>query len=59
MNTDKYGQDMPNTAFAMSNTKCPKCGSIEFELKNYDMAFHDGDIHCANCGQYIRRFDAG
>lgn len=59
MNTDKYGHDMPDSAFSLSNTECPKCGSTEFELKNYDESFHDGDVHCADCGQFIRRFDAG
>ena len=41
------------------NTECPDCGSTEFEMHNYELAWHEGDIHCARCGKFIRRFDAG
>ena len=44
---------------AVNNTQCPNCGSTDFEMRNYDMAWHEGDIHCARCGRFIRRFDAG
>jgi uncharacterized Zn finger protein (UPF0148 family) len=44
---------------SMANTKCPDCGSTEFEMRNYEMMWHEGDIHCAQCGKFIRRFDAG
>jgi len=37
----------------------PKCGSTEFEMRNYEAMWHEGDIHCARCGEFIRRFDAG
>jgi ribosomal protein S27AE len=43
----------------LSNTVCPECGSAEFEMRNYEMSFHEGDIHCAQCGKFIHRFDAG
>jgi transcription initiation factor TFIIIB Brf1 subunit/transcription initiation factor TFIIB len=43
----------------VANTKCPECGSTEFEMRNYEMMWHEGDIHCAQCGRFIRRFDAG
>lgn len=43
----------------VNNTVCPECGSTEFEMRNYSMMWHDGDIHCAKCGRFIRRFDAG
>lgn len=43
----------------ISDTACLKCGSTEFEMRNYSMMWHEGDIHCARCGAYIRRFDAG
>ena len=59
MNTDDQGKEMPNSAFHVNNTTCPKCGSTEFELKNYSMMWHEGDIHCAKCGQFIRYYDAG
>jgi hypothetical protein len=41
--------------------KCPKCGDspIQTEVRNYDMAMHDGDVCCSNCGYYIRMYDAG
>jgi predicted Zn finger-like uncharacterized protein len=58
MNTDEQGRPIPNSTFTM-NGVCPKCGSTEFELKNYSLAMHDGDVHCARCGQFIRVFDAG
>lgn len=38
----------------------PKCGAVgEVEMRNYEVAWHEGDVHCARCGAYIRRFDAG
>jgi uncharacterized Zn finger protein (UPF0148 family) len=43
----------------MTNTKCPECGATEFEMRNYEMMWHEGNIHCAQCGKFIRRFDAG
>ena len=46
-------------ALVVSNTTCPACGSTDFEMRNYERMWHEGDIHCARCGQYIRRFDAG
>jgi ribosomal protein S27AE len=44
---------------AVPNTTCTECGSTDFEMRNYEMAWHEGDIHCARCGEFIRRFDAG
>ncbi len=58
MNTDDQGRDMPDSIFSMIGV-CPKCGGTEFEVRNYSMLWHDGDIHCAVCGRYIRGFDAG
>jgi hypothetical protein len=55
---DKDGVYRDN-AVAVANTQCPECGSREFEMRNYSMMWHDGDIHCAKCGKFIRRFDAG
>lgn len=26
---------------------------------NHDMMWHDGDVVCADCGKYIRSYDAG
>ena len=45
---------------AVSDHKaCPKCGSKEYEVRNYDEMWRDGDVHCADCGTYIRMYDAG
>lgn len=39
---------------------CKKCGFVgTHELRNYDMMWHDGDIHCGRCGAYVRMYDAG
>jgi uncharacterized Zn finger protein (UPF0148 family) len=59
MNTDDQGKTIPDSVLTLANTKCPDCGSTEFEMRNYEMMWHEGDIHCAQCGKYIRRFDAG
>lgn len=43
-------------------TPCPKCGDTDpehREMRNYSMMWHEGDIHCTNCGAFIRLFDAG
>ena len=39
--------------------KCPECGGSEFELVNYSMMWHDGDVVCIYDGTYIRSWDAG
>lgn len=39
---------------------CKKCGFVgPHNLLNYDMMWHDGDIHCGRCGAYVRMYDAG
>jgi Zn finger protein HypA/HybF involved in hydrogenase expression len=40
---------------------CPKCGSHpdRHEIRNYSMMWHDGDIHCVDCGTFVRDYDAG
>jgi len=58
MNTNEYGKEIPNSHLSV-NDVCPKCGGKEFEMRNYSEIWHDGDIHCAGCGQFIRIFDAG
>lgn len=59
MNTDDEGKEMPDSVLTLSRTKCPKCGSTEFEMRNYSAMWHEGDIHCKSCGEFIRTFDAG
>jgi len=59
MNTDDEGREMPDSMITVANTSCPDCGSTEFEMRNYSMMWHEGDIHCKNCGRFIRTFDAG
>jgi hypothetical protein len=59
MHTDDEGKEVGDAVLTVANTKCPECGSEQFELRNYSMIWHDGDIHCARCGKFIRCFDAG
>jgi uncharacterized Zn finger protein (UPF0148 family) len=44
---------------SLPDTVCPECGSVEFKMLDYSLIWHDGNIHCAQCGKFIRRFDAG
>lgn len=38
---------------------CPSCGGTNFEVRNYDLMWHDGDVHCVDCGAFVRIYDAG
>lgn len=38
---------------------CPKCGGSNFEVRNYDEIWRDGDVHCVDCGTFVRSYDAG
>lgn len=58
MNTDDEGKVMNNTFMSGGGT-CPNCGCTQTEMRNYSMMWHEGDIHCAECGTFIRTFDAG
>lgn len=42
------------------HSKCPDCGAppSDWEIRNYDPMFRDGDIYCGKCGRYIRMYDA-
>lgn len=39
--------------------KCPKCGGTNFEVRNYNMMWQDGDVYCKDCNVYVRGYDAG
>lgn len=40
--------------------KCPvDPAHTGFDVRNYNKACRDGDVHCAQCGAYIRCYDAG
>jgi hypothetical protein len=41
--------------------KCPGCdvSPVPTRVIDYDMMWHDGKVVCANCGQYLRDYDAG
>jgi hypothetical protein len=47
--------------------RCPHCGIeppegsdvIAVRVENHSLMWHDGDVVCAVCGGFIRRFDAG
>jgi hypothetical protein len=45
----------------MINTyqKCPSCGGTNFEVRNYSLMWHDGDVYCKDCDVYVRGYDAG
>lgn len=58
MNTDDEGKEIKNS-FMSGGGRCPNCGSTETEMRNYSMMWHEGAIHCAKCGEFIRIFDAG
>lgn len=39
---------------------CPKCQKTDsFEVRNYDMKWHDGEVWCTRCEVYVREYDAG
>ena len=57
-NTDDEGHVIENS-FMGSSGACLRCGSTEREMRNYSMIWHDGDIYCVGCGEFIRHFDAG
>ncbi len=44
---------------ATKKLTCVHCGSKEYEVRNRDLNWGDGEIHCAQCGTYIRDFDSG
>lgn len=38
---------------------CSRCACGKTEIRNYDAMWHDGQVHCKDCGTYIREYDAG
>lgn len=44
-----------------AHVHCPKCDSPpnHHEVRNYDEMWRDGDVHCKDCGTYVRGYDAG
>lgn len=36
-----------------------ECKHEQTEVRNYNMAWHDGDVHCKDCDKFIRYWDAG
>lgn len=47
--------------FLGPHVHCPKCGSApdRHEVRNYSQMWQDGDVHCLDCGTYVRVYDAG
>lgn len=37
----------------------PKCKHEKKEVRNHNIMWHDGDVHCKACGGFIRYYDAG
>lgn len=58
--TDNYC-DKCKSDFHFNHTHCPKCDSPpqDHELRNYSMMWHDGDVYCTKCNEYVRMWDAG
>jgi hypothetical protein len=42
---------------------CPTCAEVKdpdkLEVRNHNIAWGDGDVHCKDCGAFIRRWEAG
>ena len=40
---------------------CPECDAppSKHEVRNHSLIWHDGDVHCTECGAYVRKYDAG
>ncbi len=40
---------------------CPNCNASpkKFELRDYSLVWHDGEIWCTACETFIRHWDAG
>ncbi len=40
---------------------CPKCDSPpkDHELRNHSLMWHDGDVYCTKCWEFVRSWDAG
>lgn len=45
-----------------TTTPCPGCGDTDpnhREMRNYSIIWHEADIHCTECGEFVRYWDAG
>lgn len=38
---------------------CMDCDDSKVEVRNRNPMWGDGDVHCSNCGQYIRMWNSG
>ena len=45
--------------FVNTYKTCPKCGGTNFEVRNHDLMWHDGEVWCVDCDVYVRSYDAG
>jgi hypothetical protein len=57
----KFGEGIWGEFPKQEENHCPECGAPpeEFELRDYDMIWHDGRVHCRKCDAFIRNWDAG
>lgn len=53
--TDDHGQPLVEVDYT---NKC-QCEAPARKMVNYSMMWHEADIICANCGGFIRYWDAG
>ena len=44
---------------ASSLTEELTCQHTRRELRNYSLYWNDGDVHCKDCGEVLRSYDAG
>lgn len=47
----------PYLAAYKARNHCPNCGSSDTTMRNFNKVLREADVHCANCGTYIRSWD--
>jgi hypothetical protein len=58
--TNSPQDDLEPNHLVSNHKKCPVDPTHRgFEIRNYNLRTLDGDVHCAQCGAYIRMYDAG
>lgn len=52
-------KNISETKQAEATAVLKECKHERQEVRNYSAIWHDGDIHCVDCGKFIRYYDAG
>lgn len=57
----KVKKPILHRAVSTAAPNCPRCGAppSEHEVRDYDMVWHDGNVHCTRCGAYVCMYNAG